>query len=71
MKQVLASGWRFTTGIIQTCLVICSSIVVFLWILGGRKSVSLIENDRNDDILGSSSDTTIVPDGIRSIVLTG
>ena len=42
-----------------------------IYILGGRKSVSLIEDDRNDDILGSSSDTTIVPDGIRYIALTG
>ena len=33
--------------------------------------MSLIENDRNDDILGSSSDTTIVPDGSHYIVLTG
>ena len=45
--------------------------VMCIYILGGRKSVSLIEDDRNDDILGSSSDTTIVPDGIRYIVLTG
>ena len=42
-----------------------------IYILGRRKSVSLIEDDRNDDILGSSSDTTIVPDDSRFIALTG
>ena len=45
--------------------------IVCIYILGGRKSVSLIEDDRNDDLLGSSSDTTIVPDGYNYIALTG
>ena len=61
-------------GLYKLALMNCSSIVadaVCTYILGGRKSVSLIEDDRNDDLLGSSSDTTIVPDGIRYIVQTG
>ena len=62
-------------GLYKLVLMNCSSIVgrcyICIYILGGRKSVSLIEDDRNDDILGTSSDTTIVPDGIRYIVLTG